>query len=83
MPLSSHPMASSLRASDTGKVVTAREAVRLIRDGDTLAGSQRSGLRTTDRKAIFSVQNFLHEIRRDVVRQQRNSLQGTAPSWRN
>jgi propionate CoA-transferase len=37
MPLSSHPMAASLRASDTGKIVTAREAVRLIRDGDTVA----------------------------------------------
>lgn len=32
-----HPMASSLRASDTGKVVSAKDAVRLIRDGDTIA----------------------------------------------
>ena len=37
MPLSRHPMASSLRASDTGKVVSARDAVRLIKDGDTVA----------------------------------------------
>ena len=39
MPHSSHPIASSLRASDTGKVVSARDAVRLIQDGDTVATS--------------------------------------------
>ncbi|MBL8398237.1 MAG: acyl CoA:acetate/3-ketoacid CoA transferase [Candidatus Accumulibacter sp.] len=37
MPISRHPLAHSLRASDTGKIVSALEAVRLIRDGDTLA----------------------------------------------
>ncbi|HNI72325.1 MAG TPA: malonate decarboxylase subunit alpha, partial [Accumulibacter sp.] len=37
MPISRHPLAHSLRTSDTGKIVSAQEAVRLIRDGDTLA----------------------------------------------
>ncbi len=37
MPLSLNPAAAELRASDTGKIVSAREAVRLIRDGDTVA----------------------------------------------
>src|SRR5690242_10024913 len=32
-----HPMLASLRAQERGKVVTAAEAVRLIRDGDTVA----------------------------------------------
>ena len=32
-----HPIAASLPGSDTGKVVSARNAVRLICDGDTLA----------------------------------------------
>ena len=32
-----HPIAASLPGSDTGKVVSARNAVRLIRDGDTVA----------------------------------------------
>ena len=30
-------MTAALRASDAGKVVSARDAVRLIRDGDTVA----------------------------------------------
>ena len=33
----SHPFLSSLRSRERGKVVTAAEAVRLIRDGDTIA----------------------------------------------
>ncbi len=32
-----HPFLSSPRSSERGKVVTAREAVRLIRPGDTVA----------------------------------------------
>ncbi len=34
---SRHPIALSLRATDTGKVVSARDAVQLIKDGDTVA----------------------------------------------
>ena len=37
MSTTTHPMAASLRAADTGKIVSAREAVRLIRSGDTVA----------------------------------------------
>ena len=37
MSITRHPMAASLSASDTGKIVSAREAVRLIRSGDTVA----------------------------------------------
>jgi len=44
MPLSHHPVAASLRAADTGKIVSAREAVRLIRDGDTVATSGFVGI---------------------------------------
>ena len=35
MARKTHPMVASLRAADTGKIVSAREAVRLIRSGDT------------------------------------------------
>src|SRR3954451_7105790 len=35
--LTPHPLLSSLRSSERGKVVTAAEAVRLIRDSDTIA----------------------------------------------
>ncbi|MBL8433183.1 MAG: hypothetical protein JNK80_12355, partial [Dechloromonas sp.] len=37
MQAAKHPVAISLRASDTGKVVSARQAVQLIKDGDTVA----------------------------------------------
>ena len=35
--MSQHPALPYLRSSDKGKIVTAAEAVRLIRDGDTVA----------------------------------------------
>src|SRR6202790_4641142 len=35
--MSQHPALSYLRSSEKGKIVTAAEAVRLIRDGDTVA----------------------------------------------
>lgn len=35
--MSQHPALSHLRAAEKGKIVTAAEAVRLIRDGDTVA----------------------------------------------
>ncbi|MFN7443635.1 MAG: acyl CoA:acetate/3-ketoacid CoA transferase [Curvibacter sp.] len=35
--MSQHPMLASLTGSDTGKIVSARQAVQLIRDGDTVA----------------------------------------------
>ena len=59
MPLSSHPMASSLRASDTGKVVSAGEAVRLIRDGDTVATGGFVGIGFAENIAIALEERFL------------------------
>lgn len=44
MPTSQFPAANSLRVSDTGKIMTAREAVCHIRDGDTLATSGFVGI---------------------------------------
>ena len=35
--LSSHPLLAELRATHRGKIVSAADAVRLIRDGDTVA----------------------------------------------
>ncbi|OIR16309.1 acetate CoA-transferase YdiF [mine drainage metagenome] len=44
MPTSQLTAANSLRVSDTGKIMTAREAVCRIRDGDTLATSGFVGI---------------------------------------
>ena len=59
MPLSRHPLAALLRASDTGKVVTSREAVRLIRDGDTVATSGFVGIGFAENIAIALEELFL------------------------
>ena len=66
MPLASHPMASSLRASDTGKVVSAREAVRLIRDGDTVATGGFVGIGFAENIAIALEEIFLEGESEDV-----------------
>ena len=66
MPLSSHPMASSLRASDTGKVVTARDAVRLIRDGDTVAIGGFVGIGFAENIAVALEDLFLEREAADV-----------------
>ncbi|MBL8393955.1 MAG: malonate decarboxylase subunit alpha, partial [Candidatus Accumulibacter sp.] len=65
MPLSSHPMASSLRASDTGKVVAAREAVRLIQDGDTVATSGFVGIGFAENIALALEALFLERESED------------------
>ena len=59
MPLSSHPMADSLRAGDTGKVVSAREAVRLIHDSDTVATSGFVGIGFAENIAVALEELFL------------------------
>jgi len=59
MALSRHPMAASLRASDTGKVVSARDAVRLIKDGDTVATGGFVGIGFAENIAIALEQRFL------------------------
>jgi propionate CoA-transferase len=59
MAISRHPMASSLRASDTGKIVSARDAVRLIKDGDTVATGGFVGIGFAENIAIALEQLFL------------------------
>jgi propionate CoA-transferase len=59
MPLNSHPMASSLRASDSGKIVSARDAVRLIRDGDTVATGGFVGIGFAENIAVALEALFL------------------------
>ncbi len=66
MPLSSHPMAAALRASDTGKIVTAREAVRLIRDGDTVATGGFVGIGFAENLAIALEALFLENQESDA-----------------
>ena len=59
MSTSTHPIAASLRASDTGKVVSAREAVRLIRSGDTVATGGFVGIGFPESIAIALEERFL------------------------
>ncbi len=65
MPLSRHPLAASLRASDTGKIVSAREAVRLIRDGDTVATSGFVGIGFAENIAVALEALFLESAESD------------------
>ncbi|HXE40609.1 MAG TPA: acyl CoA:acetate/3-ketoacid CoA transferase, partial [Azonexus sp.] len=66
MALTRHPMAASLRASDTGKVVSARDAVRLIKDGDTVATGGFVGIGFAENIAIALEQRFLEGEQADV-----------------
>ena len=65
MPFASHPMAASLRASDTGKVVTARDAVRLIGDGDTVATGGFVGIGFAENIAVALEELFLERQQED------------------
>ncbi|WP_313953246.1 acyl CoA:acetate/3-ketoacid CoA transferase [Accumulibacter sp.] len=65
MPLAHHPMAASLRVSDTGKVVSARAAVRLINDGDTVATSGFVGIGFAENIAVALEQRFLEAAASD------------------
>ena len=47
-----HPLLASLQTPETGKVVSAQEAVRLIRDGDTMATSGFVGIGFAEEIAI-------------------------------
>jgi len=58
-------MAASLRASDTGKVVTARDAVRLIRDGDTVATGGFVGIGFAENIAVALEELFLERQQED------------------
>ena len=66
MALTRHPMASSLRASDTGKVVSARDAVRLIKDGDTVATGGFVGIGFAENIAVAIEERFLEAAQADV-----------------
>ena len=59
MARKTHPMVASLRAADTGKIVSAREAVRLIRSGDTVATGGFVGIGFAESVAIALEQRFL------------------------
>jgi propionate CoA-transferase len=58
-------MAASLRASDTGKIVSAREAVRLIRDGDTVATGGFVGIGFAENIAVALEELFLERQQED------------------
>ena len=59
MPDSQLQAACSLRGSDSGKIVTAREAVSLIRDGDTIATSGFVGIGFPENIAVALEALFL------------------------
>jgi propionate CoA-transferase len=59
LPQHHHPVAVSLRSSDTGKIVSAREAVRLIRDGDTVATTGFVGIGFPENIAVALEELFL------------------------
>src|SRR5271167_4176898 len=54
-----HPALAFLRSPEKGKVVTAAEAVRLIRDGDTLATGGFVGIGFAEEIAIALEERFL------------------------
>ena len=66
MSQASHPVAASLRASDTGKIVSARDAVRLIRDGDTVATGGFVGIGFAENIAVALEQRFLEAVAEDM-----------------
>ena len=59
MPISQHPAANPLRPSGSGKIVTAREAVSRIRDGDTIATSGFVGIGFPENIAVALEALFL------------------------
>ena len=60
MPLASHPI-----AADTGKVVSARQAVALIRDGDTVATGGFVGIGFAENIAVALEELFLERQQED------------------
>ncbi len=58
-PASPHPLLATLRSPERGKVVTADEAVRLIRDGDTVACGGFIGIGVAEEIAAAVERRFL------------------------
>jgi propionate CoA-transferase len=63
-----HPLIASLRGGDTGKVVSARQAVQLIRDGDTIATSGFVGIGFAENIAVALEALFLEGQKADLPR---------------
>ena len=57
--MSNNPMIAALRLGDAGKVMTARQAVQLIRDGDTVATSGFVGIGFAENIAVALEELFL------------------------
>src|SRR5204863_7815645 len=57
--VSQHPALPYLRNSEKGKIVTAAEAVRLIRDGDTVATGGFVGIGFAEEIAMALEQHYL------------------------
>ena len=66
MALSHHPIAESLHASDTGKIVSARDAVRLINDGDCVATGGFVGIGFPENIAVALEEHFLENKEADI-----------------
>ncbi|OHC67072.1 MAG: acyl CoA:acetate/3-ketoacid CoA transferase [Rhodocyclales bacterium RIFCSPLOWO2_02_FULL_63_24] len=64
--MAQHPLIASLRAADTGKVVSARQAVQLIRDGDTIATSGFVGIGFAENIAVALEALFLEDEEADL-----------------
>jgi len=64
--MSQHPMLSLLRGSDTGKIMSARQAVQLIRDGDTIATAGFVGIGFAENIAVALEALFLESEEADL-----------------
>ena len=65
--LTPHPLLSSLRSSEGSKVVTAAEAVRLIRDGDTIATGGFVGIGFPEEIAVALEELFRSSDQQDFL----------------
>jgi propionate CoA-transferase len=64
--MSQHPLIASLRGGDTGKVMSARQAVQLIRDGDTIATAGFVGIGFAENIAVALEQRFVESQEADA-----------------
>ncbi len=64
--MAQHPLIASLRGGDTGKVMSARQAVQLIGDGDTIATSGFVGIGFAENIAVALEALFLEGEEADL-----------------